>query len=613
LAGPPDAGGPVVAVEFGTVDDRPVLVSAARDGTVRLWDVDAGTPRPPVIRVGGRPIGIAPLPSGGGLAVAAEPEERHGTVDLWDPLTGRHRRRIRDNGPVEGLRAVPVAGRTLLAWIGFDRDILATTVQLWDPDTATRVASLAWPDPRGALVAPLLVVGGSDRVLLGANVATDCPSHDDDNRCGLLVWWDADTHEEVAREALAWNTRVLAATTVDGAGRIATCEYYHGSRSGRTLGPDVSVRRLEPGWRVDLQGHTRPVRLARFGRVDGRPVLATAGDDAAIRLWDAQTTHRHPAASGPQGSGLAVMSDPTRPLLVVGTAFAYLQLLDATTGAEVDSLHCHGSDDAGGHRCRADEYDDGEHCAGAVAGAPVGGLIASCGRDGSGVVVWDPATGRAVRALDCAANALAFAEIDGRPVLATNNYTGLPTTVWDPVAGERITELPDASHARRWSSSTVDLGTAAGRPVLATGTEYAVNLWDPLTGEHLLSLPGAAERPEPAVIRLAAGHDVVAVADADQVRVWETTTAYELSTIRHPDGPVTCLAVTTVDRRSLLITGDRAGTVRLWDPTTGRLVTTLATFARAVVAVATATVDGRPCVFAQCVSGRLIAARLDDV
>jgi WD40 repeat protein len=35
-----------------------------------------------------------------------------------------------------------------------------------------------------------------------------------------------------------------------------------------------------------LTGHSGPVRWGAWGSVDGRPVLATGGDDRTVRLWD---------------------------------------------------------------------------------------------------------------------------------------------------------------------------------------------------------------------------------------------------------------------------------------------------------------------------------------
>jgi WD40 repeat protein len=607
----------VVALEFAPSGDRAVLISAANDGTVRIWDVDTHEPLATITMPMGRPTGIAPLAAGTGramVATAAANDRGYGTVDLWDLVTGRHIRAMDHDGAVRGLRAVPVDGRVLLAAAGHD-DHGESAVHLWEADTGSRVASLVWratpadDDNSGSFASPLVVAAEPERILLGADAWLDCPSHDYDNTCGTLVWWDVRTLEEVGRERLSWNTRVLAGATVGGHGRIATCEYYRSSRTGETRGPDVCVRPSEPGRWADLQGHSGRVRVARFGTVGGSSVLATAGDDATVLLWDADTEHRHPAASGPQGSGLAAAAGSDRPVLVRGTAFAYLELLDPATGAELASMYCHASGRTRGHRCEDEEF---EHCAGFVAGATVGGLVASCGQDGSSVVIWDPATGQAVRDLDCLSSVMAFGEVDGRAVLATNNHPGRPTTVWDPATGARLAELPDAAIMRRWSAATLAFGTAAGRPVLATGLEHAVNLWDPLTAEHLLSLPGVAERPSPAPagIRLAAGHDVVAVTDLDEVRVWETTTGYPLSTVTNPDGPVTCLAVATVGHRGLVVTGDRTGTVRLWDAATGRQVSTLATFARTVIAVVVAILDGETEVFAQCVSGRVIACRL---
>ena len=58
-------------------------------------------------------------------------------------------------------------------------------------------------------------------------------------------------------------------------------------------GDDGTVRLWDPATREPvgepLTGHTGPVRAVAFGTADGHPVLASGGDDGTVRLWDPAT------------------------------------------------------------------------------------------------------------------------------------------------------------------------------------------------------------------------------------------------------------------------------------------------------------------------------------
>ena len=612
----------VIALAFAT-DHAGSLASASRDGTFRVWNLGSGAATTITAR-NGLPRDLAFLPYQGRAAlVTATAADRggDGAVDLWDPLTGEHLRQIHDEGEIRGICVVPIDGRMLIAGIGHDYDgDYDSAVLLWDPETAAREAVLTWRTPHADLQgfgSVVVASTGPDRTLVGVGASIDRSGHDD-RWSQTIVWWDARTHEEVLREELGWEERILAGTTVDGQGLIATLEYRRDERAGETRGPSVSVRPVGDWRRVDMQGHLGPVRVAAFSVAQSPTLLATAGDDDAVLLWDAETEHRHPAAVGPQGGHLAVGGDSTEPVLAVGTAFAYISVIDPRTAASHGSLHCSGS---GGHSCGYGEDTwSAEHCGSSVAAATVGGrnVVASCG-EGTQAVLWDPATGDVLRELDTPTHVLAFGEVNGRTVIATGGHRGSPTTVWDPSTGERIADLADGNWYADDAAWALDFGTVAGRTVLVTATADAVKLWDPLTGVHLSSLPGPdSDRPLPGwppwagrpKRGLAAGPDLLAFADYARVRVWDSARGEALSIVDELDGPVTCVSLIPFDGRCLLVVGTIGGTVTLWDASTAVRLSTLASYARPVTGVATAILDGQPHVFAQSDSGRLTACRL---
>jgi len=378
----------------------------------------------------------------------------------------------------------------------------------------------------------------------------------------------------------------------------------------------VGVAEVGGEWSAALLGHADHVHAAEVGTAGGAPVIATAGADGAVLLWGAAEARL--AKLGP-GSGLAVVADPDRPVLVAGGSGPSVTLLDPATGAVLGELRCH----AGGHHCpdlisEAGWYVRRDHCCSAVAAGVVDGrwLVATRG-DARGLLLWDPATREVVRELaEPPGDHVSFAEVGGRTVLVT---AGPTPRLCDPVTGEGIAELPP----EMYDPVSVAVGSVRGRTVLAVagtasrGYVFTVDLFDPLTGERLRRLPiqgPVARRHPPGTAgnaRVAAAADLVAVAEGDMVSLWDPGSGERVSTVP-ADGPVTVVGLPELGGRTLLVTGSARGTVRLWTTgTSPRPVATLATFARPVRAVAVATLAGRPHVFCQAGTGRLTASRLD--
>ena len=137
--------------------DGQTLASSHEDGTIRLWDAVAGTPRgAPLTVQAGAVRGVALRPDGQTLVSSHE----DGTIRLWDAVAGTPRRELVMLDTADNNRAVASVAFSpdaqTLAVVGYGRDI-----RIWDVTTgqlrgepiavggASRVSSMAFnPDGR---------------------------------------------------------------------------------------------------------------------------------------------------------------------------------------------------------------------------------------------------------------------------------------------------------------------------------------------------------------------------------------------------------------------------------------------------------------------------------
>ena len=631
--------GPVVKLAFGLIGGRPVLVSAGADRTAQLWDAGTGALRDTITLPEGEVVGLAILAADrrDRLVVATDRGSRYdrrGAIDVWDAdtadLLGRIREErwqsVRASG---GLAVVPTHGGDLLATFADDGD----AVLLLDPATGVETAALEWdysgPDDelRGASFVPPLVVSRHDgRLLLGVTAEAELDLQGP-NTTAAVVWWDVRTGDVVHSDRLGVNEKVLAA----GSDRFVTVTALHrgiGSTRAR-IDTDMGGYPVAGRRHAVLRGHAGHVHAATVGTVGGAAVLITAGADGAVLLWDTDTPP--PADGGMPGYGLAVVADPARPVLVAGTGRPWVDMIHLGTGAGIGHLRCQAYPGQPGHHCpdltrEAGWYVSNDHCRHEVAAGEVDGRwrVATYGNT-RGVPLWDPETRDIVRVLDDFPDGLLrFGPAGDRTLLVTG---GSAPRVWDPATGTLLATLRD-ERFEIYGAGSVAFGSTRGHAVVAAGGttragESVLDLWDPLTAEHLHRVPvnGPAWRGGApgtyAGARLAAGDDVLACAVGDEVRLWDPGTGVHLATANGADGRITCIDLTNVEGRILLAGGTERGTVQLWTTDMGdataavRPVATLATFARPVRAVAVTQIDGTPQVFAQAITGRLTACRIN--
>ncbi len=206
--------------------------------------------------------------------------------------------------------------------------------------------------------------------------------------------------------------------------------------------------------RTTLQGHTGPANaVAAVALHDGRVLLASAGADGTVRLWD-------PVTGTPAGAPLEGHTGQVR-------AVAAVPLPDGRV------------------------------------------LLASAGEDRT-VRLWDPVTGtpagEPLEGHTNWVNAVAAVPLpDGRVLLASASEDWT-VRLWDPVTGTPAGD-PLEGHTD-WVNAVAAVPLHDGRVLLASaGADGTVRLWDPVTGTPIgRSKPlGEGEIRGPAGVRRAAG------------------------------------------------------------------------------------------------------------
>jgi WD40 repeat protein/DNA-binding SARP family transcriptional activator len=304
-----------------------------------------------------------------------------------------------------------------------------------------------------------------------------------------------------------------------------------------------------------IQAHTGGVIALDFS---SRGMLASAGYDGAIRIWDAATAKLRHTLQERAPLTLGVAWSPDGSTLVSGGYDCTIHLWDATTGASLGGLQGH--------------TDIVPH----VVYSHDGSLIASGGGDRT-IRVWDARTGLPLRVFEGHTNvvtALAFSPVS---TLLASGAWDQTVRLWDLSTGRLVALL--AGHTSHVSSLVF---SPDGATLVTGGFDQTIRLWDVHTHQLLTMLRGHTSW----VWALAFSPDggTLASAHHDQVvRLWDTSSRAIRATLDGHTHEVTAVAVSP-DGTTLASAGnDRK--VRLWDVGTGQIIRVFAGHTAAVYQV----------------------------
>ncbi|WP_127502562.1 AAA family ATPase [Actinoplanes solisilvae] len=573
-------GGTGAVCEFESRDGERLLASGGSDGTVRTWDPSTGQ-QLKVMLAGSEVVALQPVRMDGRTLVASAGAD--GTVHLWDPGSGQSRRSVRcEPGQIRAVMPAFVPGEE-----GFGVVCADGVLTSWDPPRRRMVHT-----GKVAVARPC----GPDRVV---SAGTD----------GTLQYWQAGAPEPgwvaaahsrpitalcllpaglVVSGSLDGTIRVgdtatgAALLTIDVGDPVrALCPMTRrGALLLATAGDDGVVRLWDARTGQLLRAvvtHGGPIRDVCAVEVQGRLLIATVGE-AAVRLWDPDLTSGPRAgAASTSVTALAAVWQGKKDLIATAYGNGTVQLLNAATGEPVDELT--------GHRD-------------AITGlAPVFAygkiLLASAGADDS-VGIWKLETARQRAELRPRAGwstAVCAVFLNRHLWIACAGEEGT-VRLWDPFTGKRRRQ------GMRWGRRAAHHGTVSvlfgmptrdGPRLVTGGSDCTLRVWEVESGRQEAIFARHTGRVRAACLLSSTAGEMVASGGDDQVvRVWDPWTGQQRLELHGHTGRITGVGPVRVGGRTLLASAGHDATVRIWNTATGACELTIPVHHEATACVSVA-------------------------
>jgi WD40 repeat protein/serine/threonine protein kinase len=501
--------------------DGKVLISAAKDNLVKVWDWQEGSEKLALNKEHtGWPLGLAVCADGAVVASGG----MDGRIVLWNLASGTVQHILQV--PKEEIRSIAAtAGSQLLA-----AATTADKVWLWDttkPEAPpTSIDHAEFSTINDLAISPdgkFLATAAGRKMIRLFDVATrqhvcDLPGHSGNvarvafTAAGdrlisagwdrsIRVWDMSDVPDRVPTPlVLRGHTSYLTALSVDRLGRQIVSASDDGTvrlwnldlpqaessqpSGGRQIhcivhssdcsilamsGPDkvIRLRNVADNSTSELRGSTADVNALAFD--PGRGRLAAGLEDGSITIWDTEAKKLVRTLRGHSRAVTGVAYSPDRRLLASSSEDGSVRLWDATSGEEISVLSGH------------------EGAVHALAFRPDGNCLVSVGADKT-VRIWDVQRGVPVSDLQAHTDEVMSIAFDSSGRRFATGGKDRNVILWDAASGDKLFTLSGHDGI----VNALAFCPSDPRRLASAGSEGMVRLWDLDTRQELLTLTGCS-------------------------------------------------------------------------------------------------------------------------
>ncbi len=401
---------------------------------------------------------------------------------------------------------------------------------------------------------------------------------------GLLRLWDRRTGQEIRRFGKGnqeVNPGQPGPRVVSGVTLSSVVLSPDGKAIAAAEGLSVHVWDVTTGKELlTLRGSPQGVYVLVFS--PDRKILAGRGFDQTTYLWDAETgkelrqIKNKPKEAragvvfvfGGAGSPSLTFSPDGKTLASTESEFeqrkvsAFIKLSEVETGKEIRRIVCEQNNVSG------------------LAYSPDGKILAfACG---NAIRLCESVSGKEIRQLKVNPGSyyLVFSP-DGKTLATRPGFPGAAAGsgigLWDVATGKELRRLGESADNQpggqvvvvAWGGSALnrDLAFSPDGKVIAGGQHTTLCFWDVGTGKEVALDSSGHRGPIDAVLLAADGKTVVSAGSDNTIRRWESATGKELNRFPVPAG--TTIAAFAPDGRTVAL-GNRDATIRLLETASGK-------------------------------------------
>ena len=367
-----------------------------------------------------------------------------------------------------------------------------------------------------------------------------------------IQFWDLNTGQ-TTRTIQRYTSQVLA-IAYGGAQPIAC--HSRNILVSRGRNQSVSLWDLTTGKSLaTLQDQSNQIQVVALS-LDGA-LLATAGGDEPIRLWNAQTGECLQSFYGHR-AGIQCLAWSDKKILASGSDDHTVKLWDVETAQCISTLSGHSSPIL------------------SVSFSSDGLIIASGSADQT-IRLWDVVTGSCLRLLSGHENWVRTVVFNADSSVLATGGDDQAIRLWDTATGQCIRTLQGYTN----QISTVGFGNDK---ILASGShDQVIRLWDTATGQCMRTLTG--HKNQIMAIALHPHQAILVSSSADRsIKLWNIETGECLKTLTEHQETVTSVALS--HNEQILASGSVDQTARIWDTQTGECLDIFSEHTNAVLSVA---------------------------